>query len=167
MHIVPLLVGEERAAMSLCERAIDRGVFAQAIRPPTVSAGTSRLRLAAMASHTPAELRMAARVLGEAARELGLEPAEIGTIALEREAPAGAPDIEEQAIAAAGTSRRLEGDAPFDIEQDLERPPATSFDFERDEHPAPVPAGEVLRSSHAPFDIERETAREVALARAA
>jgi 7-keto-8-aminopelargonate synthetase-like enzyme len=73
MHIVPLIVGEERAAMRLCERAIERGVFAQAIRPPTVPAGTSRLRLAAMASHTASDLRMAASVLGGAARELELD----------------------------------------------------------------------------------------------
>jgi glycine C-acetyltransferase/8-amino-7-oxononanoate synthase len=73
MHIVPLIVGEERAAMRLCERAIERGVFAQAIRPPTVPAGTSRLRLATMASHTASDLRMAASVLGEAARELELD----------------------------------------------------------------------------------------------
>jgi 8-amino-7-oxononanoate synthase len=72
MHIVPLIVGDERAAMRLCERAIERGVFAQAIRPPTVPAGTSRLRLATMASHTASDLRMAAGVLGEAARELEL-----------------------------------------------------------------------------------------------
>ncbi len=36
MHIVPLIVGEERAATGLCQGAIERGVFAQAIRPPTV-----------------------------------------------------------------------------------------------------------------------------------
>jgi 8-amino-7-oxononanoate synthase len=73
MHIVPLIVGDERAAMRLCERAIERGVFAQAIRPPTVPAGTSRLRLATMASHTASDLRMAAAVIGEAARELELD----------------------------------------------------------------------------------------------
>jgi len=64
MPIVPLVVGDPDAAMALCEAALDRGVFAQAIRPPTVPDGTSRLRLVAMAGHTEAELREAARVLG-------------------------------------------------------------------------------------------------------
>ncbi len=36
MQIVPLLVGDAHAAMRLCEEALQRGVFAQAIRPPTV-----------------------------------------------------------------------------------------------------------------------------------
>ncbi|MGH2903751.1 MAG: aminotransferase class I/II-fold pyridoxal phosphate-dependent enzyme [Solirubrobacteraceae bacterium] len=73
MHIVPLIVGEERAAMDLCEAALKRGIFAQAIRPPTVAPGTSRLRLAVMATHTTEELSEAARVLAEAARDLGLD----------------------------------------------------------------------------------------------
>src|SRR5919204_154080 len=74
-QIVPLVLGEARVAMAVCERAIERGVFAQAIRPPTVPEGTSRLRLAVMASHTASELRGAARVLGQAARQAGLRPA--------------------------------------------------------------------------------------------
>ena len=84
MHIVPLVVGDERVAMRLCQAAIERGVFAQAIRPPTVAAGTSRLRLTAMASHTAEELRMAARVLGDVARAMGLDTATIGQPLLER-----------------------------------------------------------------------------------
>jgi 8-amino-7-oxononanoate synthase len=78
MHIVPLLVGDADLAMRLCGEALQRGVFAQAIRPPTVPAGTSRLRLAAMATHTAEELEMAASVLGEAARKIGLDPASMG-----------------------------------------------------------------------------------------
>jgi 8-amino-7-oxononanoate synthase len=78
MHIVPLLVGDADLAMRFCGEALQRGVFAQAIRPPTVPAGTSRLRLAAMATHTAEELEMAASVLGEAAREIGLDPAAMG-----------------------------------------------------------------------------------------
>ena len=73
-HIVPLVVGDAGDAMRMCEEAIERGVFAQAIRPPTVPEGTSRLRLAVMASHTRAELRDAARALAAAARAAGLEP---------------------------------------------------------------------------------------------
>ena len=71
-QILPIVVGEPRAATALCELALERGVFAQAIRPPTVPAGTSRLRLAVMATHREAELRHAARVLVGAARELGV-----------------------------------------------------------------------------------------------
>lgn len=64
MPIVPLVIGDPADAMARCQAALARGVFAQAIRPPTVPDGTSRLRLVAMASHTEAQLRDAARVLG-------------------------------------------------------------------------------------------------------
>jgi glycine C-acetyltransferase/8-amino-7-oxononanoate synthase len=73
-QIVPLIVGDASLAMRVCEAAIERGVFAQAIRPPTVPEGTSRLRLALMASHTKAELREAARILGRAALHAGFRP---------------------------------------------------------------------------------------------
>lgn len=78
MHIVPLVVGDSEAAMRLCQGALECGVFAQAIRPPTVADGTSRLRLATMASHDTAELCQAAKVLTDAVRELGLDPARLG-----------------------------------------------------------------------------------------
>ena len=79
MHIVPLVVGDSEAAMRLCKGALERGVFAQAIRPPTVAEGTSRLRLAVMASHTATELRDAAKSLAEATREVGLDPTTLGS----------------------------------------------------------------------------------------
>jgi 8-amino-7-oxononanoate synthase len=78
MHIVPLVVGDSEAAMRLCQGALERGVFAQAIRPPTVAQDTSRLRLAVMASHSTNELRRAAKALAEAARELELDPVGLG-----------------------------------------------------------------------------------------
>jgi glycine C-acetyltransferase/8-amino-7-oxononanoate synthase len=68
MHIVPLVVGNPRDTVRLCGAALERGVFAQAIRPPTVPAGGSRLRLAAMATHEPEELRAAAHTIAQAAR---------------------------------------------------------------------------------------------------
>ena len=74
-QIVPIVVGDAELAMGVCEEAIGMGVFAQAIRPPTVPAGTSRLRLAVMASHSRDELRDAARALGRAALRAGFRPA--------------------------------------------------------------------------------------------
>jgi glycine C-acetyltransferase/8-amino-7-oxononanoate synthase len=71
-QVVPVMVGDARRAMALCEHSLERGVFAQAIRPPTVPGGTSRLRLAVMATHSAEELRSAARVIGHAGRELGI-----------------------------------------------------------------------------------------------
>ena len=71
-QIVPLVIGEADDTMALCERLLAEGVFAQAIRPPTVPPGTCRLRLTTMATHGIADLRHAARLIGEAARDLGL-----------------------------------------------------------------------------------------------
>jgi 8-amino-7-oxononanoate synthase len=64
--IVPVIVGEADDAVSASDRALERGVFAQAIRPPTVPAGSSRMRLTVMASHTKSELREAAKVVAKA-----------------------------------------------------------------------------------------------------
>ena len=64
--IVPAIVGDAEAAVTASERALERGVFAQAIRPPTVPAGSSRLRLTVMASHTKTELREAAKIVAKA-----------------------------------------------------------------------------------------------------
>jgi 8-amino-7-oxononanoate synthase len=71
-QIVPLEVGDAGRTMELCERLLERGVFAQGIRPPTVPPGSSRLRFSVMATHEPADLRDAAKLTGEAARELGI-----------------------------------------------------------------------------------------------
>jgi 8-amino-7-oxononanoate synthase len=71
-QIVPVEVGEAEPTMALCEGALERGVFAQGIRPPTVPEGSSRLRFTVMATHDPEELRRAAHQVGEAAREIGL-----------------------------------------------------------------------------------------------
>jgi glycine C-acetyltransferase/8-amino-7-oxononanoate synthase len=70
MPIVPLVIGDPRAAVEVSEQALRDGAFAQPIRPPTVPAGTSRLRLVATAAHDQGELRQAARVVAAAAHEL-------------------------------------------------------------------------------------------------
>ncbi|MGI8573358.1 MAG: 8-amino-7-oxononanoate synthase [Solirubrobacteraceae bacterium] len=72
MPIVPLVVGDARDAMALCEAALRGGVFAQAIRPPTVPEGTSRLRVVTMAAHAEEDVRSAAATLAASARGLGV-----------------------------------------------------------------------------------------------
>jgi glycine C-acetyltransferase len=85
-QIIPVVVGDAEQAMALCERALEGRVFAQAIRPPTVPQGTSRLRLSVMANHRQDDLCAAARVIARAADELGIAPA--GTRAEPSPAPA-------------------------------------------------------------------------------
>lgn len=54
-HIVPLLVGEDRAAAALSEHLARHGYWAPPIRPPTVAEGTARLRFSLGAGMDPAE----------------------------------------------------------------------------------------------------------------
>jgi 8-amino-7-oxononanoate synthase len=71
-QIVPLVIGDAAQAVAVSEAALERGVFAQAIRPPTVPEHTSRLRLAVMATHRERELREAAQMIAAAARAVGV-----------------------------------------------------------------------------------------------
>ena len=73
--IIPLVIGEASDAMALCEAALEDGVFAQAIRPPTVAEGSSRLRLTVMATHQAEELRNAASVIATSLGRCGLRVA--------------------------------------------------------------------------------------------
>ena len=50
--IIPIVVGEERAAVAAAAALFDRGLLVPAIRPPTVPPGSSRLRVALSAAHT-------------------------------------------------------------------------------------------------------------------
>ena len=54
--IVPLVVGEARAALDLSAALEARGFLAVAIRPPTVPVGTARLRFALSCAHTDADV---------------------------------------------------------------------------------------------------------------
>jgi glycine C-acetyltransferase/8-amino-7-oxononanoate synthase len=71
-QIVPVAIGDAAPTMELSERVLERGVFAQGIRPPTVPEGSSRLRFTVMSTHRAGELERAAKLVGAAARELGI-----------------------------------------------------------------------------------------------
>jgi 8-amino-7-oxononanoate synthase len=57
--IIPVLVGDPEPTMRLSMALLERGVFAHGIRPPTVPAGTGRLRVVPMASHTNEDIEEA------------------------------------------------------------------------------------------------------------
>ena len=69
-QILPLMVGDATACMRFSEKLLDGGIFAQGIRPPTVPAGTSRLRITLMATHRPEHIDQALRVFKEVAQEM-------------------------------------------------------------------------------------------------
>lgn len=54
--IQPLLVGSAESALAASTRLLERGYFVAAIRPPTVPAETSRLRIALSAAHRDADV---------------------------------------------------------------------------------------------------------------
>jgi hypothetical protein len=54
--IVPVVLGDEAAALAAAAGLLDQGLLVPAIRPPTVPEGTSRLRVALSAAHTDAHL---------------------------------------------------------------------------------------------------------------
>jgi 8-amino-7-oxononanoate synthase len=63
--VVSVILGDADVAVAAAQACQDRGVRVGCFRPPTVPAGTSRLRLTARASLTPDELAFAQTVLTE------------------------------------------------------------------------------------------------------
>lgn len=54
--IQPLIVGEAKTALAIAEQLWEQGIWVPAIRPPTVPAGTSRLRISLSAGHTESDV---------------------------------------------------------------------------------------------------------------
>ena len=54
--IVPVVFGDERATLDASAALLEQGMLVPAIRPPTVPAGTSRLRIALSAAHSDAQV---------------------------------------------------------------------------------------------------------------
>jgi 8-amino-7-oxononanoate synthase len=61
--IIPVVVGDERAALTTAAELLERGLLVPAIRPPTVPPGTSRLRIALSAAHTADQIAFLASAL--------------------------------------------------------------------------------------------------------
>lgn len=67
--IQPLIVGHNAEAMRLAARLEQAGIRVPGIRPPTVPAGTARLRITLCADHTEADVERLLQVLRDAAAE--------------------------------------------------------------------------------------------------
>jgi len=62
-QIIPILLGDAKAALACAERLQQAGFFAPAIRPPTVHAGECRIRFSVTAEHTEKDIDDLLRVM--------------------------------------------------------------------------------------------------------
>ena len=73
--IQPILMGDSARALRLSKRLRECGVLVTAIRPPTVPAGSARLRVTLSAAHTEAQVQLLLSVLDDCWRELEFDDA--------------------------------------------------------------------------------------------
>jgi len=71
-QVVPVLAGSNERALALAARLREAGILAVAIRPPTVPAGTARVRLSVTLAHSDEDLARAAEAVVGAARAEGI-----------------------------------------------------------------------------------------------
>lgn len=71
-QIIPLFVGDAGPTMEFSQQLLAEGIFVQGIRPPTVPAGSCRLRCTVMATHTMEELAWAAETIKRIGKRLGV-----------------------------------------------------------------------------------------------
>jgi 8-amino-7-oxononanoate synthase len=67
--IQPVVIGSESAALAASEWLRSRGLWIPAIRPPTVPAGTSRLRITFSAEHGDADVDRLLEALARLGRD--------------------------------------------------------------------------------------------------
>lgn len=72
--IVPIVCGSLENTLELAKYCQDRGIFVQAIIPPVVPVGSSRLRACVSASHSQADIDYCVDVLIEGGQALGILP---------------------------------------------------------------------------------------------
>jgi 8-amino-7-oxononanoate synthase len=61
--IQPLIIGENAEALRVAQALLEAGLWVPAIRPPTVPAGSARLRITLSAAHTEAQVQRLVEVL--------------------------------------------------------------------------------------------------------
>ena len=64
-QIIPILIGDAKKAVKVSKLLYDKGILIPAIRPPTVPANSSRLRMTVMSSHTKQDLERLSQTLSD------------------------------------------------------------------------------------------------------
>ena len=70
--ILPIVIGDAQKTVTMAERLLELGVYAPAIRPPTVPKGTSRIRVTVTSEHSRAHLDRALAAFRQAGEGLRL-----------------------------------------------------------------------------------------------
>ena len=70
--IIPILVGSAETALAFAEHLFAEGIYAPAIRPPTVPDATSRIRITVTAEHTAVHIDQALAAFQRAGQSAGL-----------------------------------------------------------------------------------------------
>ncbi len=70
--IMPILIGRAELAVRVAEQLLANGIFAPAVRPPTVPADTSRIRLTVTSEHTSAHIDQALAVFQRTGQDAGI-----------------------------------------------------------------------------------------------
>ncbi|HEY5627019.1 MAG TPA: 8-amino-7-oxononanoate synthase [Nitrospira sp.] len=70
--IIPILIGQADRAVKLSEQLLTLGLFAPAIRPPTVPEQTSRIRVTVSSEHSTAQIEQALGIFQSAGKAVGI-----------------------------------------------------------------------------------------------
>lgn len=70
--IIPVIIGDASLTLQLSLKLLEEGIQISAVRPPVVAAGTSRLRITLMATHTREDLSFALEKIKSVGRGLGV-----------------------------------------------------------------------------------------------
>ena len=71
-QIMPVMIGSPSDTVNMAKELFDKGLFIQAIRPPTVPENSSRLRLTVMATHEKSDLEKALSILEKTGKKFGI-----------------------------------------------------------------------------------------------
>jgi 8-amino-7-oxononanoate synthase len=67
--IVPIMIGDSGKALKAADKLFEYGIFATAIRPPTVSADSARIRTTVTAAHSRGDIDRALEIFGRLKHE--------------------------------------------------------------------------------------------------